>query len=170
MDTNTLNGFLKLSADGRTVTHVREDQLYPPHADRFECWQLLCSAGLTGRCYWEVEWTGGVRVAVAYRGISRRGNGKDCVFGWNHVSWSINCSDGGLAVWHDNQVKSFPPSSSRSDRVAVYLDWPAGSLSFYRVSSGTLVRLHTHYSCFTEPLYAGFRLWLYHSSVFLCPP
>ncbi|KAM3858858.1 NACHT, LRR and PYD domains-containing protein 14-like [Diretmus argenteus] len=40
----------------------------------------------------------------------------------------------------------------------VYLNWSAGTLSFYRVSSDSLIHLHTFTSTFTEPLYPGFRL------------
>ncbi|XP_050934808.1 NLR family CARD domain-containing protein 3 isoform X4 [Lates calcarifer] len=60
IDTNTVNTKLKLSDNNRKVTHVEEDQSYPDHPDRFDqCPQLLCRTGLTGRCYWEVEWRGG---------------------------------------------------------------------------------------------------------------
>ncbi|XP_050934809.1 NACHT, LRR and PYD domains-containing protein 3 isoform X5 [Lates calcarifer] len=60
IDTNTVNTELKLSDNNRKVTHVEEDQSYPDHPDRFDqCPQLLCRTGLTGRCYWEVEWRGG---------------------------------------------------------------------------------------------------------------
>ncbi|KAF3853045.1 hypothetical protein F7725_013733, partial [Dissostichus mawsoni] len=37
-------------------------------------------------------------------------------------------------------------------RFGVYLDWPAGTLSFYRVSGHTLSHLHTFRTTFTEPL------------------
>ncbi|XP_076611970.1 protein NLRC3-like [Chaetodon auriga] len=166
LDVNTANRNLRLSDNNRTVTHVKEDLPYSDHPDRFGCWQLLCGTGLTGRCYWEVEWRGGVRVAVTYRGISRKGNSDDCMFGKNDQSWSLNCSDGGFSVWHRNRVTSLPLSAS--NRVAVYVDCPAGTLSFYRVSSDSLVHLHTFSATFTEPLYAGFRLWSYDSSVSLC--
>ncbi|XP_070843080.1 NLR family CARD domain-containing protein 3-like [Chaetodon trifascialis] len=166
LDVNTANRNLRLSDNNRTVTRVKEDLPYSDHPDRFGCWQLLCGTGLTGRCYWEVEWRGGVRVAVTYRGISRKGNSDDCMFGKNDQSWSLNCSDGGFSVWHSNRVMSLPLSVS--NRVAVYVDCPAGTLSFYRVSSDSLVHLHTFSTTFTEPLYAGFRLWLYDSSVSLC--
>ncbi|XP_044043595.1 neoverrucotoxin subunit alpha-like [Siniperca chuatsi] len=81
LDTNTVNRKIKLSDDNRKATHVEEDQPYPDHPDRFVCWsQLLCRNGLTGRCYWEVEWRGWVVISVSYRGISRRrGNSEDCV-------------------------------------------------------------------------------------------
>ncbi|CAI5657704.1 unnamed protein product [Oreochromis niloticus] len=54
-------------------------------------------------------------------------------------------------------------------RVAVYVDCPAGTLSFYRVSSDTLIHLHTFNTTFTQTLYPGFRfLWPPGSSVSLC--
>ncbi|XP_071320512.1 protein NLRC3-like isoform X3 [Trachinotus anak] len=167
IDTNTVNRKLQLSDDNRKVTHVRKNQSYPDHPDRFDqCPQLLCGTGLTGRCYWEVECRGGVYVAVSYRGISRRGNRKDCVFGLNHQSWSLYCSDGGYSVWHNNirtdiflSSSSSSPSPSVSHRVAVYVDCPAGSLSFYRVSSDSLIHLHTFNTTFTQPLYPGFAAW-----------
>ncbi|XP_032364503.1 NACHT, LRR and PYD domains-containing protein 12 isoform X10 [Etheostoma spectabile] len=56
LDTNTVHRRLKLSDNNRKVIQVEEDQSYPDHPDRFDCWyQLLCRDGLTGRCYWEVE-------------------------------------------------------------------------------------------------------------------
>ncbi|XP_070705050.1 NLR family CARD domain-containing protein 3-like isoform X1 [Pempheris klunzingeri] len=176
VDTNTVNGFLKLSDNNRTVTMMEEP--YPDHPERFKdyCYQLLCREGLTGRCYWEVEWRGGgVYVAVSYRGIKRRGNIYDCVFGCNDHSWSLSCSGLGYYVCHNNKQTTITSTSSSSSsssysssgRVAVYLDCPAGSLSFYRVSSDSLIHLHTFRTTFTEPLYAGFRFWSFGSSVSL---
>uniref|UniRef100_A0A3Q3EMI6 B30.2/SPRY domain-containing protein n=1 Tax=Labrus bergylta TaxID=56723 RepID=A0A3Q3EMI6_9LABR len=156
------------------VTHVEELQSYPDHPDRFDYWsQLLCRTGLTGRCYWEVEWRGHVNVSVSYRGIRRRGDSDECVFGFNDQSWSLNCSDEGYSVCHKNirtkiSSSSSSSSSSVSNRVAVYVDCPAGSLSFYRVSSDTLIHLHTFNTTFTEPLYPGFMFWSPGSSVSLC--
>uniref|UniRef100_A0A3Q3F1I4 NACHT domain-containing protein n=1 Tax=Labrus bergylta TaxID=56723 RepID=A0A3Q3F1I4_9LABR len=148
LDTNTVNRNLKLSDNNRKVTRVEEHQSYPDHPDRFDNWcsQLLCRTGLTGRCYWEVEWRGDVDVSVSYRGIRRRGYSYECSFGFNDQSWNLICSD----------------------RVAVYVDCPAGSLSFYRVSSDTLIHLHTFNTTFTEPLYPGFGFWSPGSSVSLC--
>ncbi|KAK6291289.1 hypothetical protein J4Q44_G00380550, partial [Coregonus suidteri] len=75
LDLNTVNRFLSLSEENRKVTWRREKQPYPDHPERFEDWgQVLCREGLTGRCYWEVEWSGrGAGIGVAYKGISRRG-------------------------------------------------------------------------------------------------
>ncbi|XP_074526285.1 NLR family CARD domain-containing protein 3-like [Halichoeres trimaculatus] len=171
LDSNTAHRELRLSDNNRKVTHVEEDQSYPDHPDRFDYWsQLLCRDGLTGRCYWEVEWKGKVLISVSYRGIRRKGGSDNCVFGFNGQSWGLFCSDRDYSVRHNNRRTVLPLSpSSDSDRVAVYVDCPAGTLSFYRVSSDSLIHLHTFSSTFTEPLYPGF--WLSTgSSVSVCVP
>ncbi|XP_077958147.1 NLR family CARD domain-containing protein 3 isoform X3 [Gasterosteus aculeatus] len=156
IDINTVNGDLIVSDSKTKVTHVKEDQSYLDHPDRFDYWpQLLCRTGLTGRCYWEVEWKGKVIISVSYRGIRRKGRSADCLFGMNDQSWSLICSDKGYFVC-PNKTRTPITSSSSSGRVAVYVDCPAGSLSFYRVSSDTLIHLHTFSTTFTEPLYPGF--------------
>ncbi|XP_042276076.1 NLR family CARD domain-containing protein 3-like [Thunnus maccoyii] len=171
LDTNTTNRKLKLSDNNRKVTNEEKDQSYPDHPDRFDGLpQLLCRNVLTGRCYWEVERRGRVHISVSYRVIRRRGDKDDCEFGRNDQSWSLYCSeDGSYCVWHNKIGTSMPSSSSSSasNRVAVYVDCPAGTLSFYRVSSDTLIHLHTFNTTFTQPLYAGFAVW--SGSVSLCP-
>uniref|UniRef100_A0A3P9C6X1 B30.2/SPRY domain-containing protein n=1 Tax=Maylandia zebra TaxID=106582 RepID=A0A3P9C6X1_9CICH len=163
IDTNTVHTKLQLSDNNRKVTHVEEVQSYPDHPDRFDgCYQLLCRTGLTGRCYWEVEWRGRVFISVSYRRIGWKGDSDYCAFGWNDQSWSLSCYDGRPDSVYHNQTSesvSSSTSSSVSNRVAVYVDCPAGTLSFYRVSSDTLIHLHTFNTTFTEPLYPGFGLW-----------
>ncbi|XP_056238919.1 NLR family CARD domain-containing protein 3-like isoform X3 [Seriola aureovittata] len=177
IDTNTVHRRIKLSDNNRKVTRVVEDQSYPDHPDRFDLRpQLLCSTGLTGRCYWEVEWRGGVHISVSYRGIRRKGVSRDCWFGENDQSWSLFCSDGRYYVQHNEEITPLSSSSSSSSssfsssshRVAVYVDCPAGSLSFYRVSSDSLIHLHTFNTTFTEPLYPGFGLWYHESFSSVC--
>uniref|UniRef100_A0A3P9DFU3 B30.2/SPRY domain-containing protein n=1 Tax=Maylandia zebra TaxID=106582 RepID=A0A3P9DFU3_9CICH len=124
--------------------------------------------GLSGRCYWEVEWRGGVFISVSYRSIRRKGGSDDCGFGGNDQSWSLYCSDNGPRyVRHNNRLTS-SSSSSVSNRAAVYVDCPAGTLSFYRVSSDTLIHLHTFNTTFTQTLYPGFTVCYPGSSVSLC--
>ncbi|XP_070814205.1 NLR family CARD domain-containing protein 3-like [Chaetodon trifascialis] len=159
IDMNTVNGNLRLSDNNRKVTYVPEDQSYPDNPDRFNYWrQLLCTNGLTGRCYWEVKWRGGAFISASYRGIRRRGNTADCRFGENDQSWTLICSDGCYVVYHNNRRTPTPPTSPSGgvEGVGVYVDYPAGTLSFYRVSSDTLIHLHTFNTTFTEPLYPGF--------------
>ncbi|XP_065326348.1 NACHT, LRR and PYD domains-containing protein 12-like [Pelmatolapia mariae] len=174
IDTNTVNTKLQLSDNNRKVTHVEEFQSYPDHPDRFDVHrQLLCRNGLTGRCYWEVEWRGKVYISVSYRSIRSKG-GSDCGFGHNDQSWSLECYNSAPCyVLHNNRETSISSSSSSSssssvsNRAAVYVDCPAGTLSFYRVSSDTLIHLHTFNTTFTQTLYPGFRFWS-GSSVSLC--
>ncbi|XP_078140871.1 protein NLRC3-like isoform X1 [Centroberyx gerrardi] len=170
LDPNTANRDLSLSEDNRKVTWVDEAQPYPDHPERFDFWeQVLCRNGLTGYCYWEVEWKGAVHIGATYGGIRRRGRGVDCQLGLSEKSWSLYCSGDSYSTCHNHRETDIriPPSSNR---VAVYLDWPAGSLSFYRVSSDTLIHLHTFHSTFTEPLYPAFRFGFGStgSSVSLC--
>ncbi|XP_076732428.1 protein NLRC3-like [Maylandia zebra] len=172
IDTNTVNTKLQLSDNNRKVTRVEEVQSYPDHPDRFDVRQLLCRNGLTGRCYWEVEWRGDVYISVSYRSIGRKGRSDDCLFGCNDQSWSLFCSDDGPRYVRHNKrqtsISSSSSSSSVSNRAAVYVDCPAGTLSFYRVSSDTLIHLHTFNTTFTQTLYPGFMFWYPGSSVSLC--
>ncbi|XP_039546887.1 NACHT, LRR and PYD domains-containing protein 3-like isoform X2 [Pimephales promelas] len=170
LDPNTAHTLLILSEENRTVTCVKERQSYPDHPERFDVYeQVVCGESLTGRCYWEAEWSGRrADVSVSYKGIRRKGWSKDCVFGCNDKSWSLICSDNRFSVRHNNNSTDIPVISSSSKRVGVYVDVSAGTLSFYTVSdTHTLTHLHTLCTTFTEPLYAGFRLY-YNSSVSLC--
>ncbi|XP_036419922.1 NACHT, LRR and PYD domains-containing protein 12-like [Colossoma macropomum] len=160
LDPNTLNRFLSLSDGNRKVQRVWDDQSYPDHPERFGKWyQVLCRQSLTGRCYWEAELNGWrVDIAVTYKSISRKGDSADSEFGANEKSWILICSDKSYSVRHNNKLIELYTRPSNCKRVGVYLDYPAGTLSFYRVSSDihTLTHLHTFYTTFTEPLYAGF--------------
>lgn len=157
LDPNTANTYMSLSENNRTVTLMKERQSYSDHPDRFHHWkQLLCTNGLTGRCYWTVERRGCVFIGVTYRGIGRRGKGADCYLGLCDKSWSVCFSHGCYSALHSNRMYAcISAPTSVSDRVAVYLDWPAGTLS-YRVSSGILIHLHTFQCTFTEPLFPVF--------------
>ncbi|XDV48355.1 hypothetical protein PO909_017778 [Leuciscus waleckii] len=168
LDPNTSHTQLFLSEENRKVNYVKEHQPYPDHPERFgQREQILCRENLTGRCYWEVKWSGSGNVAVAYKGISRK-IGADCRFGLNVKSWAMYCSDMNYTVWYNNKSTEITGPSARSNRVGVYLDWLAGTLSFYSVSdTHTLTHLHTFMNTFTEPIYAGFRVYP-GSSVSLC--
>uniref|UniRef100_A0A672HLX7 NACHT domain-containing protein n=1 Tax=Salarias fasciatus TaxID=181472 RepID=A0A672HLX7_SALFA len=111
LDENSMNRKLKLS-NNRKVTHVEEEQPYPDHPDRFDVFpQLLSRNDLSGRCYWEVEWSGTVEISVSYREIRRKGGSDESRFGRNDQSWSLWCSGFGYSVWHNNRDTPIPPSS-----------------------------------------------------------
>ncbi|XP_053191941.1 tripartite motif-containing protein 16-like [Scomber japonicus] len=151
LDPNTANTKLLLSEGNRKVEWTRQRQSYSRHTDRFTDYlQVLSRESLTGRCYWEVEWRGGVDVAVAYNSISRAGY--ESLFGHNDKSLSLDCDTNRYEFWFNN-IKT-PVSGPRSSRVGVYLDHRAGILSFYSVSE-TMTLLHRVQTSFTQPLYAG---------------
>ncbi|KAI4877232.1 hypothetical protein NFI96_015054, partial [Prochilodus magdalenae] len=158
LDPNTVNHKLSLSEKNRVVTFRGGQQRYSDHPERFDCCrQVLCRESVSGRSYWEVEWSrellGVVTISVSYKGISRDGDGNLCKFGHNAQSWSLQCSP--FTFWHNNiQAELSGPSSSR---VGVYVDHSAGTLSFYSVSD-TMTLLHRVHSTFTQPLYAGFGI------------
>uniref|UniRef100_UPI003AAA53AC NLR family CARD domain-containing protein 3-like isoform X1 n=1 Tax=Centroberyx gerrardi TaxID=166262 RepID=UPI003AAA53AC len=128
--------------------------------------QVLCKEGLTGRCYWEVDLSRGQAiVGVAYKGISRKGEGNECKLGHNDKSWCVSFSafsyvTSGITAWHnDVRIDVFVKRSFYHGRVGVFLDWEEGTLSYYWITSGTLIHLYTFHAKFTEPLYPAFRVW-----------
>uniref|UniRef100_A0A673LAS1 E3 ubiquitin/ISG15 ligase TRIM25-like n=1 Tax=Sinocyclocheilus rhinocerous TaxID=307959 RepID=A0A673LAS1_9TELE len=168
LDPNTAHKLLRLTGKNRVVTYTDTPQPYPDHPDRFDIYfQVLCRENVCGFCYWELEWSGnvGVGISVSYKSISRKGSGKECVFGRNDQSWSLSCSPSSFSFWHNNKQTKLPvPSSCR--RIRVYVDHSAGTLSFCSVSD-TMNPIHTVQTTFTQPLYPGFVVG-YKSSMKLC--
>ncbi|XP_030626776.1 tripartite motif-containing protein 16-like [Chanos chanos] len=154
LDPNTAHRLLRLSKKNRKAT-VGQTQAYPDHPDRFDRWeQVLCRESLSGRCYWEVERTGWISVAVSYKDISRKGRGNETGFGLNNQSWSLDCYSSCYALRHNNTVTECPVVASFS-RIGVYLDHRAGTLCFYGISDA-MTLLHRVQTTFTQPLYVGF--------------
>ncbi|XP_036790230.1 NACHT, LRR and PYD domains-containing protein 12 [Oncorhynchus mykiss] len=178
LDPDTAHRNLILSEGNRKVTLVEEKQHYEDHPERFDCrpevqypsipfncrYQVLCREGLSGgHYYWEVEMNGDKAViGVASKGMKKK-------------EWScwLFCSNDIYIFRHSGcsticRSISDPDTFPVSKRVGVYLDWPAGTLSFYSVSSsGTLTHLESEHARFTEPLYPVFGIYS-SSSVTLC--
>uniref|UniRef100_A0A8C4RP05 Tripartite motif-containing protein 16-like n=1 Tax=Erpetoichthys calabaricus TaxID=27687 RepID=A0A8C4RP05_ERPCA len=139
LDINTAHRDLRLSEGNKKVT-------------------FLCKEAVTGtRCYWEVDCSGlFMIIGIAYKGLSRKGRSVECILGRNDKSWYLQCSYSQYFVCHN--TKDNVISAPFSPRIGVYLDWPAGSLSFYSVSH-TMTLLHRFNTSFTEPLYPGFGFY-----------
>ncbi|XP_026094937.1 stonustoxin subunit alpha-like [Carassius auratus] len=168
LDLKTVNKHLHLSENNRVITGSDSDQLYPDHPDRFDVSpQVLCRESVCGRCYWEIEWSGsaGVYISVSYQSISRKGGGDKCEFGRNDQSWSLFCSPSCYSFIHNNIWNELHVGRSISSRIGVYVDYSAGSLSFYSVSD-SMSLIHTVQTTFTQPLYPGFNVR--YGSVELC--
>ncbi|XP_042561086.1 ribonuclease inhibitor-like [Clupea harengus] len=171
-DPGTLHPELSLSEDKSSATCRGEVHTYPDRPERFTlCPQVLCAEPLSGRCYWEAEWSGcKALLGAAYKCIERKGSADVSGIGANGSSWALECSTiSGYKAWHGERRVEILVPRGQPRRVGVFLDRPSGTLSFYSVSSasGQLTHLHTFREAFTEPLYAGF--WVApECSVALC--
>ncbi|CAM4570039.1 unnamed protein product [Leuciscus chuanchicus] len=156
LDLNTVNKRLSLSERNRVITNTYTDQPYPDHPDRFDRYrQVLCRESVCGCCYWEIEWSGSVEISVSYKSISRKGRSNESVFGSNDQSWSLFCSSSRYSFRY-NRIQTELPVKSINRRIGVYVDYSAGTLSFYSVSD-TMSLIHTVQTTFTQPLYSGNR-------------
>ncbi|KAM9322971.1 tripartite motif-containing protein 16-like [Pholidichthys leucotaenia] len=157
LDPNTVNEFLLLSEENRKVTRTFPQQSYLPHPERFtDYWQVLSKESLSGRCYWEVEWSRDrFYLAVTCKNISR--GGIESIFGCDDKSWALQCKQNSLRFIH-NRIQT-PVSDPRSSRIGVFLDHSAGLLSFYSISE-TMTLLHRVQTTFIQPLYAGLGVWV----------
>ncbi|XP_051272938.1 stonustoxin subunit beta-like isoform X2 [Dicentrarchus labrax] len=168
LDPDTAHNSLTLSDGNKKVTHGAV-QSYPDLPHRFDYYpEVLCREGLTGRCYWEVEWSTGysedVAVGVTYIRLGRKGKGDDCWIGGNPMSWALghrwSPPDPTLYADINCSQLNFPVPATGCTRLGVYLDWPAGTLSYYNASSDTLSHIHTIRTKFSEPVYPAFKITL----------
>ncbi|XP_017539337.1 tripartite motif-containing protein 16-like [Pygocentrus nattereri] len=170
LDPTTANNYLRLSEGNTVVTCSEKAHTYPDHPDRFDHYlQVLCRESVTGRCYWEVEWSGatGVSVAVSYKTVRRKGKGDECLFGRGDHSWRLFCTPSSFSFRHRKTETEIRKASS-SSRIGVYVDHRAGILSFYSVSDA-MVLLHRVQTTFAQPLYAGFVVCSGSEVKMLCP-
>ncbi|XP_049325595.1 NLR family CARD domain-containing protein 3 [Astyanax mexicanus] len=177
LDINTAHRSLRLSDDGRTVSWSLSEISYPDHPDRFQTWkQVMGGEALTGRHYWEVDWGSsvfGVTIGLTYKGIGRTGDASVCLAGHDDQSWSVHCSNYSYCALHRGKkidLLKTPDENFESERIAVFLDWPAGKLSFYRVDDDDkLIHIYTFHTIFREPVYPIFRL-IHHAATLTLSP
>ncbi|XP_041654596.1 NLR family CARD domain-containing protein 3-like [Cheilinus undulatus] len=166
LDENTASRRLVLS-DGhrkvRTVKKVEEKVQREENEERFKRSQVFCEEGQQGLCYWEVEWKGTVGIAVGYKEVGRKWDRK-CGLGCNDMSWSLLCSKGGYTAIHGTTSKHI--NEPFSQKIAVFLDQKAGTLTYYSDISGELSPIHTFKAKFKQPVYPGF--WFKRGCATLC--
>ncbi|XP_048865898.1 E3 ubiquitin/ISG15 ligase TRIM25-like isoform X2 [Brienomyrus brachyistius] len=73
----------------------------------------------------------------------------------NTANRNLHLSEGNRLVTWKTEIQSYP---DHQERIGVYLDHRAGTLSFYSISD-TVTPLHRVQTTFTEPLYPAFVLW-----------
>uniref|UniRef100_A0A4W5NUM3 NACHT, LRR and PYD domains-containing protein 12-like n=1 Tax=Hucho hucho TaxID=62062 RepID=A0A4W5NUM3_9TELE len=172
MNGMSADGDLTLSEDNTRV--VRRTQVHPyPYLDfsdsddpdysyrtkKSDKWaKVRCTEPLSdGRFYWQVEWTGWVDIGVTYTprwDIEKK------------RSWGLFCCNEQYVFIHSNRFSVISAPRPDPKCIGVYLDFPAGTLSFYSVSSGTLTHLYTYHTTFTEPLYPQFKIMCDESETF----
>ncbi|XP_036938547.1 E3 ubiquitin-protein ligase TRIM41 [Acanthopagrus latus] len=161
LDTNTAHPLLSISDDLRSVTRVKNRLPCAAHPERFDHWPqvLTCQTFSSGTHYWELEAEGFWDIGVCYRSIGRKGK-EGNAFGNNKVSWSLTQQhDRKLAAWH-NRRKTRLTYQMTGNRVAVAVDYGAGTITFSEVgTSCSLTHLHTFSATFTHPLCLGFGLY-----------
>ncbi|MCJ8744967.1 hypothetical protein PDJAM_G00124890 [Pangasius djambal] len=169
MDPNTAYRRLSLSESNRAVSNYDRDLPYPDHPERFDWPQVLCEQPVCGRFYWEVEWSGknGVNIAVSYKSIRRKGGRNECWFGCSDQSWRLYCSPFRYAFRHHG-METYIPKMNNSTKIGVYVDYNAGTLSFYSIA-GKMILLNKVHCEFTEPLYPGFTVWPGSKLTLCCP-
>uniref|UniRef100_A0A667ZML9 B30.2/SPRY domain-containing protein n=1 Tax=Myripristis murdjan TaxID=586833 RepID=A0A667ZML9_9TELE len=164
LDTDTASRDIYLFG-GTRVMGRRMQLLNPDHPQGFQYPHVLCRERLAKRCYWEVEWSGKVHISVTYRGII---TGRSEI-GYNNQTWTLECSDFSYNIRHGWTFTTLSVHPLESRRVGVYLDWSAGTLSFYRITSDSLRLLHTFKNKFFQPLSPAFSLWSPSASLTLLP-
>ncbi|XP_019711514.1 stonustoxin subunit alpha-like [Hippocampus comes] len=162
LDDNTVNKNLTLSEENQKVTYGSA-RSYPSSTERFvDHPQVLCKEALSGRHYWEVEWRGHVVVAAAYSTTPRKNQG----FFLHHFtnlnsSWGMHVNGQfqiQIAMGLGNiPVKSY--SLSGAQKVGMFLDYAAGTLSVYGVSGNKLNHVFTFEIAFDQELYPGFAVY-----------
>ncbi|XP_041830296.1 neoverrucotoxin subunit beta-like isoform X1 [Melanotaenia boesemani] len=158
VDLDTVGQELFLSEDNKKLTCKQGGSHgYPENPKRFKYPQFLCHEKLTGRSYWVIEWSDiesdNVLVGVAYSTIPGDSylSISDKCWVLNHFSFKSLFLNA-LNALHSKMVWK-APFPYGCIRIGVFLDWSAGTLSFYRAEGDTLAHLYTFHTQFTDPVY-----------------
>lgn len=167
LDPETAHPELFLSEDRRSARRGPRRQSLPDTPGRFDCRPCVLGAPrlAAGRHCWEVEVERvmGWSVGVCAEGAERRG---EAPLAPEHGFWALEMFEGRYrALASPERVL---PVRERLRRVAVFLDYEAGDVSFYN----TRDRSHL-YSCprarFSGPLRPFFRLGSDDGALSVCP-
>ncbi|XP_072297115.1 E3 ubiquitin/ISG15 ligase TRIM25 [Eucyclogobius newberryi] len=161
LDLNTAHPLLNVAEDLRSVSRMKKRLSCPPHPERFDHWPqvLTVQTVSSGTHYWELEAEGFWDIGVCYKSIGRKGKQSNA-FGNNKLSWSLTQQhDRKLAAWH-NRKKTRLMHQMTGNRIAVALDYSAGTITFSEVGTfGNLTHVHTFSASLTEPVCLGFGLY-----------
>lgn len=155
LNTRTAHAHLSISDNRKQVRHTTKEQEVPENPKRFDRVTNVLSkeAFLSGRHYWEVEvgdktdWD----LGVAKNSVNRKG--KFTVSPTNGF-WTVSLRNGSQYM-----ANTLPPTclslTFKVRKVAIYLDYEEGRVSFFCPESG--IHIYTFTDKFTERLHSIFN-------------
>ncbi|CAK6964219.1 tripartite motif-containing protein 16-like protein [Scomber scombrus] len=136
LDDKTANKMLWISDSGSKVCR-RTEEICPvlDRPERYECSpQVVCKEGIWKmRTYWEVDYSGWVVIGATYEGAGRRSDSGPSGLGENEESWGLCWSGTRYQIWFNGVNKDIYDVPYCST-IGVYIDQPAGIISFYTVT------------------------------------
>ncbi|XP_069559048.1 bloodthirsty-related gene family, member 2 [Brachyistius frenatus] len=155
LSVKTAHPFLSVSNDRKQVRHMDKLQEVPDHPKRFDrvANVLAKESFSSGRCHWEVEVGKKIEwhLGVARQSINRKGKFTICPA---NGFWTLSLKAGGQYIANTSPVTSVA-LEQRPRKVAVFLDYTEGHVSFYCAESG--VHIHTFTDNFTDRLHPFFN-------------
>lgn len=133
--------------------------------------KVLCKQGIWNmRAYWEVEFSGWVVIGATYEGAGRRADSGPSGLGENEESWGICWSGSRYQLWFNGMNKDITGVPFCST-MGVYIDQPAGIISFYAVRGEGAHRevelLHRVKSAIEKRILPGFWIGIQSSCTLL---
>ncbi|CAN2387185.1 RING, partial [Pristimantis euphronides] len=162
LDVNSAGNGVAVSEDLQMVSWTGARQNLPKTPQTFQSCQVLSKTKiLSGKHFLELETSdeGDWCVGMCYGTIGR--TGKQCIIGHNDKSWGLQLWSNQYSVIHDSNVIQLPDQRS-CQKIALYLDYEAGQLSFYELCD-PIRHLHTFTATFTKPLHI--LCWVMGSSL-----
>uniref|UniRef100_A0A7N8YG73 B30.2/SPRY domain-containing protein n=2 Tax=Mastacembelus armatus TaxID=205130 RepID=A0A7N8YG73_9TELE len=173
LDNKTANKMLWITDNGLKVCRRTEEVC--PVLDRPERYeyspQVLCNESIWNmQAYWEVEYTGWVVIGVTYEGAGRRANSGPSGLGENEESWGLGWSGSCYEIWFNGLHKDITDIPYCST-IGVYIDQPAGIISFYAVAGEGAERevklLHKVKTTIEKKILPGFWIGIQSSCTIL---
>ncbi|XP_061829463.2 bloodthirsty-related gene family, member 2 isoform X1 [Nerophis lumbriciformis] len=155
LSAKTAHPSLAVSEDRKQVRQTDKCHEVPQHPKRFDrVANVLAKESIgRGRCYWEVEvgekteWS----LGVVRQSINRKGRFTVCPA---NGFWTLSLKAGGQYVANSAPVTAVA-LEQKPRKVGVFVDYPAGRVSFYCAETG--VHIHSFTDTFTDSLHPFFN-------------
>lgn len=150
LSAKTAHPILCVSDDQKQVRHTDKLREVPDNPKRFDrVANVLAKESFScGRCYWEVEVEEKVEwnLGVVRQSINRKGKFTVCPA---NGYWTLGLKTGGQYIANTSPATPLA-LEPRPKKVAIFLDYTEGRVSFYSAESG--VHIYTFTDTFTDRL------------------